>query len=1199
MIILFEENEKSFSTLGLGVLKDAISCKVKEKLNDEFTLTMEYPVTGAHFSKIKNNRIIYAKPNPYSNPQAFRIYNVTKAINGKVTVDACHISYDANDIPVKAFSATSLQDAIAQIQNGSIIDNPFTLSSDISYSKTFKTTKPYNLRAILMGGDESLTKEYDAELIFDNYVIKLQSKRGENRGGVVKYGHNMTDLNHVISNELCYNGIFPYYHTEKTTTETTTANEFTQAYIVSSKPYTDGWLSYSENGEPYHPVDESPIQIATEGDYYQKVYTWNTLYNRYDERIYNQQVTLIEGVTEPSWLVIDWSKFPKVTCKAARNGYYKKATDTDWGDIKSVGDTIFEGSIVSSGILENIIINFAEVIPSRSSSKNEEVTEVVDVQLDPPILWLDTPEAKSMLHNRVLMVDLTSEFDEEPSLVNLRSKAEEYVNKNKIGTIKHSTTLSFVDLSATTEASRFKNMDHVEIGDTVKVIYEDANIEVELRVITTEYDAILGRYDSIELGEKEDTMSGSSIQNGDNISSLTNDAGYASVSQVSKLIADIVTANYVEALNAKLSTAQINQLSVERIECAGIFEASQFVLDELVAKMLIAENAQISQVLKAGEIQVAGDISINSGQITIYSDETGTSFIVDRNGNLTANSVTITGGSLNINDGIFSVSNDGKLIAQQATITGTIIASSGDIGGFVIDTDKLYSGTPGISGSVLMSPGYSASIPSIAPRTQTWAFLAGDTFGVTAEGHLYARSVTITGDDSVSVSGVLYNYLKTISSPITYSARKVNATTRVRGTGLYMTKIEAPGVWDGITPHDPPTPIDYEQVRWLDPLSDDYFILDCCGLYSDNYLRLCKSREMKDYHSVYPLVYGYASDRAKVILVDGTEYLTTTKQVISGLQIDHYSYDYLNDSESPVTRYIGSDSITQLVEAGAACYSDRQSAEMGGARIILAFHGYGVNTNQSYDMQNSSTYLILSNSARSYKDEPSENYQILLHADRGTVLKYERENGTENVINLANNGIFIDDHTSYSIVSKLFSTYYMHWETGNTFSLSSANSGSIFVRTGVVLIPAKSYAEVPLGNIYANYKFVSLTANALTAMTTTSSGNDIYGRGENFIVSTYDNGVIYYKVNVTSSNYSAYHYYYKDSTNPVHFSIDSNSYYTPGREYYVSSNTPTLPLTVEIYSDSIDPDLPPRIFNPNNMDIYATYILCICDEKRS
>ena len=757
MIILFEENETEFANLGLGILRDAISCVVKESLNDEFTLSMEYPAKGSNFDKIKENRIIYCKPNPYDNAQAFRINSISKVINGTVTIDAVHISYDTNSIPVKAFSATSLQDVIIKIQNGSVVHNPFILTSDIMYSRTYKTTAPYNLRALMLGDEDSIATKYNAEFKFDNYHIYILAKRGADRGAVVRYGHNMTDINHTQTTDLLYNGVYPYYHTETEKTESTSSDEFKQVYIVGSKPFQDGWLSYTKDGEPYHPMDTSPVQVATEGDYYQKVYCWNEIYNVYQEKVYNEMVSLVQGVIEPTWISIDWSKFPKIVCRANKNGYFKKSTDTDWGTLKGVGDIVFEGSILNTSTMENMVLYYSEVIPTNTTSENTETSEIVDVQLDDPIMWVETDSAKAMKHNRILMLDLTSEFDEAPTKERLKSKAQEYIIKNKIGTIKHSTTLSFVDLSKTSDHSENENLDHVEIGDTVKVIYEDIGVSTSLRVISTEYDAILGRYNSVELGEKEDKMSSSTIQNGDGVSALTNDVGYASVTTVNKLIADTVNANYIQALNAKLSKAQISQLEVERIDVKGIIEASQFTIDSLVAKLLVADNAEIKDTLTAGNIKVAGDISIKSGSIDIYSDE-GTEFRVDREGNVTANSMEITGGTLNIGDGMFEVTNDGIMSARAAQIEGTIVANDGQIGGFTISSDQykqIHYNNLNDSNSVIVSPGIKGELGLV---NDTWAFAAGKKFGVTINGKLYAKDAELSGKITAN-GGKLANFV--------------------------------------------------------------------------------------------------------------------------------------------------------------------------------------------------------------------------------------------------------------------------------------------------------------------------------------------------------------------------------------------------------------------------------------------------------
>lgn len=686
MIILFEENELDFTSLGLGVLKDARSCSVKETLNDAYELILEYPITGSYYDKLKINRIVFAKPNPYADAQPFRIYQISKPIKGIVTINAFHISYDMNGIIVGPVSATSLKDAIDKIQNGSLLEHIFHIITEKSDLKTFKTNNYYNMRALVLGSDGSLLSKFGGELYFDKWNVYLLNQRGSNKGAEVRYAKNLKDITHEISYDKLYNGVYPFYHQETTTTTTTTSEEgFRQVYIVGHKPFQDGWLSYNPEGEPYHPLDESPVQIATEGNYYQKVYTWNTVTQRFVERIYNEMVTLIDSVggllqsnDTPSWIYIDWTKLPYITVKANADGYFKPVTEQDWKYYKK-GDVVLEDSI--KNIATNLIIYYAEVIPTSKSAETEESTSIVHVELDDKIIWLETDAAKEMKFNRILSLDLTSEFEEAPEKDALEAKAKEYIEKNKIGQYKYNTTVSFVDLSSTTEGVKYKNIEHIELGDIVKVVYEDLGVNVDLRVISTEYNVLLNRYNKIELGEKPDKISAESIQNGDNVSSLTNDIGYTDITTVNKLVAKMITADYIKAKNAELSKAQIEQLTTARIKVTGMIEATQFELDSLVAKLLTADNAVIKETLEAGTVKVKGDITVASGEISIIStkeDGTSTVFKVDRDGNLEANSVKITGGELNIND-TFTVTPDGVLTAQGADITGVVRITSGSI----------------------------------------------------------------------------------------------------------------------------------------------------------------------------------------------------------------------------------------------------------------------------------------------------------------------------------------------------------------------------------------------------------------------------------------------------------------------------------------------------------------------------------------
>ena len=672
MIILYEDNELRFESLGIGVLKDATSCVVKEVLKDTFELELDYPITGQFYKDIEIGRIIFAKPNPFKNAQPFRISWISKPLEGIVTIKAFHISYDMNGIIVGPISAKSIEELINSLETNALKPHNFKFKTDVQSLTTYQTTNYYNMRSLLFGSDDSILEKYKLEIDFDRFDVYLISKRGSNKGAEIRYGKNMTSLTHEISYENLYNGVYPYYHKESSQTNvSTTTNEFTKVYIVGSKPLQDGWLSFTEKGEPYHPIDASPVQVATEGEYYNKVFCWDETKQRYSEKLYDQTTTLIEGAISPEWIYIDWSGIPNLVVKANKPGYFKMSTDSEYTH-HDVGDIVFKGSIRSA--MSALIINYSEVIPGTSNNIEDISNSVshTDISGEDKIVWVDTELAHNMKYNRILALDVTSDFkeDEEVNDENLKKKALEYIEKNKIGQYKYSTQVSFIDLLSTTEDTKYIKLDKIELGDTVRVVHEGLNVDVELRVVSTEYNVIEDRYESIELGEDPETISSNSVQAGDSISTLSNDRGYTTQQEVVSIVAKTITADFLKATNAQLSKAQIDELSTVRIRCTGILEASQVDVDKLVAKLLIADNAEIKNVLTAGQIKVSGDIEVKSGEINIQNEDGTKVFNVDREGNLVANS---------------------------AKISGIIEATSGKIGGFTIGDISISSNMQSMS----------------------------------------------------------------------------------------------------------------------------------------------------------------------------------------------------------------------------------------------------------------------------------------------------------------------------------------------------------------------------------------------------------------------------------------------------------------------------------------------------------------------
>lgn len=217
LIRLFESTATSFQTNGLGGLSDALKCEVVEERNGSFELEMEYHISGKRYPDLKLRRIIVAKSNPYSEPQPFRIYDISKPINGLVTIKAEHISYDMTGYPVSPFSVSDVKAAISNAQTNAIVQHPFKLSTDMSASGEFEILKPVSMRSLLGGSSESILESYggEGEYEFNGFDVILHQNRGTNRGVTIRYGKNMTDLKQDENCSNVYTAVYPFWYSDE------------------------------------------------------------------------------------------------------------------------------------------------------------------------------------------------------------------------------------------------------------------------------------------------------------------------------------------------------------------------------------------------------------------------------------------------------------------------------------------------------------------------------------------------------------------------------------------------------------------------------------------------------------------------------------------------------------------------------------------------------------------------------------------------------------------------------------------------------------------------------------------------------------------------------------------------------------------------------------------------------------------------
>lgn len=194
---------------GIGALTDCLTCEVTEERNGSYELTLTYAAQGIHAEEIATDRFIFARPNFSDDPQLFRVYKVGKNINGRFTVNAQHISYDLSGKVITEGSALSAATACDLLQQNA---GAFTIGTDKNVGAAFKILSPSSVRSWFGGKAGSLLDVFGSgEWHYNNYSCYLYQHRGADRGVVIRYGKNLTELSQEVDIQSLCSGIIPYY----------------------------------------------------------------------------------------------------------------------------------------------------------------------------------------------------------------------------------------------------------------------------------------------------------------------------------------------------------------------------------------------------------------------------------------------------------------------------------------------------------------------------------------------------------------------------------------------------------------------------------------------------------------------------------------------------------------------------------------------------------------------------------------------------------------------------------------------------------------------------------------------------------------------------------------------------------------------------------------------------------------------------
>lgn len=216
--ILYAADRTSFDDNGLGILSDAISCKVTRELNGQYELEMRYPAEGIHYGEIALRSILRVAVDPGGALQPLRIYRITPAMGGVATIYARHVAYDLGGYVVAPFTAADAPSAVAGIKAHALPSGmPFELATDKTTMAPLAVTVPTSAWTLLGGQQGSLLDVYGGEYEFDGWTVRLLARCGADRGVTVRYGKNLTDLTQDSNCANCYTGAVPYWKDNETT----------------------------------------------------------------------------------------------------------------------------------------------------------------------------------------------------------------------------------------------------------------------------------------------------------------------------------------------------------------------------------------------------------------------------------------------------------------------------------------------------------------------------------------------------------------------------------------------------------------------------------------------------------------------------------------------------------------------------------------------------------------------------------------------------------------------------------------------------------------------------------------------------------------------------------------------------------------------------------------------------------------------
>ena len=187
MIRVYDATEKLFANNGIKVIQPLFAEVTKTDNSDYYVKLEDVLDNLAYYQK----GLIVRVPTPFG-VQGFRCDNPIIQ-NNRISCKAWHLSYDSENYVINSATATekNCNDAINHYNDNTDATSPFTVISDISLLKTtiMERKSLFDVFTELISTDN-----YGGHWHRDNFTFGIMSSVGEDRGVVLAYNKNITDI---------------------------------------------------------------------------------------------------------------------------------------------------------------------------------------------------------------------------------------------------------------------------------------------------------------------------------------------------------------------------------------------------------------------------------------------------------------------------------------------------------------------------------------------------------------------------------------------------------------------------------------------------------------------------------------------------------------------------------------------------------------------------------------------------------------------------------------------------------------------------------------------------------------------------------------------------------------------------------------------------------------------------------------------